>query len=388
MTIRYKCEECGAALNIKDDLAGTQGHCPRCQVEFTVPAPEDASVEKKPAAAVGEAVAAGKQRTAGGPISDDEIENILASSGPSSSSDSAYRVPVAGDDANEDTAIEDEPIRGGRRARLDEDATETESDEGGNDEDEAPARSKKKKPVKETKSGGDSAESAAIARGLMGRGDSSQPAKEVKKKAGRPFGSRDDGREEGDEFTAREVATSLIRQFWPYAAGAIALCTTMYLIMWSMTKKVALPNLAPVSGTVTLDGKPLAGAEVQFWPRSEGGQQSIYVTTSFGVTDDQGKYLLKYTEIDSQPIMGAVVGKHTVRISKLATQNVNREVEVEGKKVKEQMVVTGELLSSRYCSSKSELSADVKKGGGPYDFKLTSEEQPGEAKAGGIQTPP
>ena len=25
MTIRYKCAECGAALNIKDELAGTRG---------------------------------------------------------------------------------------------------------------------------------------------------------------------------------------------------------------------------------------------------------------------------------------------------------------------------------------------------------------------------
>ena len=48
MTIRYKCEECGAALNIKDELAGTKGNCPRCQVEFIIPAPEVGLVEQTP----------------------------------------------------------------------------------------------------------------------------------------------------------------------------------------------------------------------------------------------------------------------------------------------------------------------------------------------------
>ena len=44
MTIRYTCAECGAVLNIKEELAGTQGHCPRCQGEFTVPDAEGSAV--------------------------------------------------------------------------------------------------------------------------------------------------------------------------------------------------------------------------------------------------------------------------------------------------------------------------------------------------------
>ncbi len=57
MTIRYKCEECGAVLNIKDELAGTLGHCPRCKVEssrFRAPEDdEDALTDKKPVTAAG-----------------------------------------------------------------------------------------------------------------------------------------------------------------------------------------------------------------------------------------------------------------------------------------------------------------------------------------------
>lgn len=64
-----------------------------------------------------------------------------------------------------------------------------------------------------------------------------------------------------------------------------------------------LPDLAPVSGTVTLDGKPLANKEVIFAP--ENGRPSI------GRTDENGKYELKYTV----EIEGAIIGQHAVKIS-------------------------------------------------------------------------
>ena len=37
MTIRYECQDCGAAMKIKDKLAGKKGHCPKCKTEFTIP---------------------------------------------------------------------------------------------------------------------------------------------------------------------------------------------------------------------------------------------------------------------------------------------------------------------------------------------------------------
>src|SRR5690349_7662006 len=78
MTIRYTCAECGAVLNIKDELAGTQGHCPRCQVEFTVPVAEGSTVvETKPAAVAGESSAQAQPRPAGG-LSEDDIGALLA----------------------------------------------------------------------------------------------------------------------------------------------------------------------------------------------------------------------------------------------------------------------------------------------------------------------
>ncbi|WP_010585862.1 peptidase associated/transthyretin-like domain-containing protein [Schlesneria paludicola] len=62
-------------------------------------------------------------------------------------------------------------------------------------------------------------------------------------------------------------------------------------------------KVAPVSGTVTLDGSPLERASVLFEP--ETGRPS------FGVTDVQGRYTLNY----SMNERGAEVGPCTVKIS-------------------------------------------------------------------------
>ena len=74
-------------------------------------------------------------------------------------------------------------------------------------------------------------------------------------------------------------------------------------------------KLAPVSGTVTLDGKPLAGATVSFQPTAE--REGIEAPLgSTGKTNDKGEYTLQ--TITGKP--GAVVGKHKVAISRHAQQ--------------------------------------------------------------------
>ena len=65
------------------------------------------------------------------------------------------------------------------------------------------------------------------------------------------------------------------------------------------------PGLAPVEGTVTLDGTPLAGAEVEFQPTAPDTRPSV------GVTDASGHYELRYTMNEK----GALLGEHIVRIS-------------------------------------------------------------------------
>src|SRR5262245_43426437 len=62
------------------------------------------------------------------------------------------------------------------------------------------------------------------------------------------------------------------------------------------------PTLSPVSGTVTMNGKPLANVQVEFWPIDAAPR-------STGAIDQTGRYTLT-TDNGSKP--GAIVGRHKV----------------------------------------------------------------------------
>lgn len=78
----------------------------------------------------------------------------------------------------------------------------------------------------------------------------------------------------------------------------------MFAVSFVGCAKSDRPELGTVSGTVTLDGKPLPEANIAFTP-VDGGR------TSMAVTDSEGKYELKYTT-DAK---GAKIGEHHVRVS-------------------------------------------------------------------------
>jgi hypothetical protein len=101
------------------------------------------------------------------------------------------------------------------------------------------------------------------------------------------------------------------------------------------------PPLAPVYGVVTLDGKPLADAEVVF--TCEGGRHST------ARTDAKGRYELQYLP----DVPGAVLGRHTVRISRFDPDTLIDSV------------------PPKY-NSHSELTAEVTKGSNEINFRLTS----------------
>ena len=67
--------------------------------------------------------------------------------------------------------------------------------------------------------------------------------------------------------------------------------------------------VAPVSGRVTLDGKPLADARIGFEPRRQGDQPNAG-PGSYAKTDADGRFVLK--TLDGQS--GAVVTTHDVWI--------------------------------------------------------------------------
>jgi hypothetical protein len=67
-----------------------------------------------------------------------------------------------------------------------------------------------------------------------------------------------------------------------------------------------LPEMADVSGTVTVGSQPLQNAVVTFTPQAGGRPSS-------GTTDESGYYELMYTRDES----GAMLGQHVVRIQRM-----------------------------------------------------------------------
>jgi len=114
---------------------------------------------------------------------------------------------------------------------------------------------------------------------------------------------------------------------------------------------------APVSGTVTIDGNPVAGIVVTFQPVGAGQTPG---PGSTGKTDENGKFTLRFATQDRKP--GAVVGKH--RVSFATWMEEQGDVTPRGGGAKE-------LVPRRYQGQAMEF--EVKAGGtDKADFPLTS----------------
>ncbi|MEX0794028.1 MAG: carboxypeptidase-like regulatory domain-containing protein [Pirellulaceae bacterium] len=106
-----------------------------------------------------------------------------------------------------------------------------------------------------------------------------------------------------------------------------------------------LPELAPVSGTVTLDGAPVTNASVIF--------ESANGTVTFGNTDASGKYELTYRD----GYQGAEVGENTVKIETVLDNPPGAGYK--------------DPIPAKYNRA-TELKVDVQKGQETHDFELKS----------------
>jgi hypothetical protein len=112
------------------------------------------------------------------------------------------------------------------------------------------------------------------------------------------------------------------------------------------------PPLGRVSGTVTMDGQPLAGVEVSFAP--ETGRPSI------GLTDGAGRYELTYVGT----VKGAKVGSHRVRIAMPMASLDSDDAE--------QPVRTLLMRIPLRYNFQTTLTAEVQRGRNDFDFALES----------------
>lgn len=106
-------------------------------------------------------------------------------------------------------------------------------------------------------------------------------------------------------------------------------------------------DITSVSGVVTMDGVPLEGAQLDFWPQGTKNDRP-----STAVTDAEGRYTLSYMAGKE----GAVIGQHKVSIT------TARDAEAPAVR---------EVIPAKY-NKNTTLTADVTSGGSTINFDLKS----------------
>lgn len=133
--------------------------------------------------------------------------------------------------------------------------------------------------------------------------------------------------------------------------GIILLTYGAYLMFDRMMGRgIKLPPLGYVTGTVTLDGVPLADANVYFSPQATADDakktSDLRPRTSVGVTDSKGQFRMVYLDQTE----GVAVGQCRVWISKLSEKG--------------KQLVTGEFNEMNLTIR------EVKSGSQKYDFAM------------------
>ncbi len=113
-----------------------------------------------------------------------------------------------------------------------------------------------------------------------------------------------------------------------------------------------MPDIAPVSGTLTLDGEPIAFAHIIFSP-VDGGQ------TSEAYSDQSGRYVLVY----KRDIMGAKIGKHKIIVTTYEEPETTDDMKTVGG--------VPERFPAKY-NQNSTLEFEVQDGDNTHDLALTS----------------
>lgn len=126
-----------------------------------------------------------------------------------------------------------------------------------------------------------------------------------------------------------------------------------------------LPDPVKVTGTVTLDGKPLEGAAIRFAPTSD---KEYHGAT--GQSDASGKYELNTDIGNGKTKPGVVPGNYSVYISRLVKPD-GSFVPVDSK---EPPMMSGarDTIPLKYSTEKGRMTYTVTQEGGTFDIKLDS----------------
>ncbi len=154
--------------------------------------------------------------------------------------------------------------------------------------------------------------------------------------------------------------TKVITRYF-FSFGLTALAISFSGCIQSSTPKSDLPKLKPVSGNITMDGKPLPGVIVTFLPKDEKGSMSI------GESDEKGAYKLSFVGMP-----GAASGDYQVMLSyKTATDGSVVDLRTQSALIMPKRAVGAvERMPAAYAPGTTTLSATVPEAGGSIDFDL------------------
>ncbi len=347
MSIRYRCETCGAAFKIRDSQAGTRARCPGCKIKFTVPLESTLTVEEYE-------VAEREQKNAIGssPNLQEQKSDIVAES-PSAPSlpppvnhkSSTRLSSPAGKEPLSSPSLKKTPAPPRPEETVPEPAEakpveavpepELEAEPEAEPEFDAEAFLLDSNNDAAKKSAGLTTQQAptdnrpptdALGRRYFGAGP--KAAKEdvpadamgasVVTTAQLPPGK------ERKKIDWKETRKQLVRRS-PYIGAGLAVILAAYFISARyLSARLPFPLMAEVTGRVEVDGKPLSGVIVHFTPLDatqarSASNEVIRLTDAVGLTDVDGRFQLSYLDRS-----GAPLGKGRIWLEPLTPADYSR----------------------------------------------------------------
>lgn len=337
MTIRYKCDACDSVLKIKDELAGTDGKCPKCKKKFTVPTLEEAAEEAAKSGSSAGSSSAATEEAAPPPKASPAKDEAKAPAEKEAPPEKApgKKAPAATKEAPApaDEAKAKKPVPAAS-APGDEDADDDEFDAAaflmeGNDGSSKPSAGLTE-PAGPPKPGGPptdaqgrrhiippsmtaSATAAPQEQGATGEKNASANARDLLAKSSEESRVRSAGLPPEEEkepwFDWEGLRRELLRGL-PAIAGIIVAAVGLYFFVDIMLgSRIELPELARVRGKVTIDGAPFANIKVNLSPVSRSVEikpgKKLSLRTATAITDENGEFDLYYME----GVRGAALGR-------------------------------------------------------------------------------
>ncbi len=305
MTIRFTCDKCGSVLKIKDELAGTDGKCPKCKTRFVVPQPgTEAPVGEVPSEVASDPQLATLPAEVAFIAPESPALAQPAVKATTKPTPKANQKPVVDEDFDPVSFLMEGPKK---RPMLDADPAPSapspmaggRSGGGGFslDDDDSPVID----PPVPTRKWGAKKEMSAADAADRSLGGSKNAAKDLLAR------SMEESRIRAAQMPEEQPrfnfdVMGFIREVGVKGLGTVAGVVFGFLgLYWLMTSmvstKVKLPALGFVSGTVTIGGKPTAGVKVYFSPLEleiNGADAKQRARDSIGITDAEGHFVLYY----------------------------------------------------------------------------------------------